>query len=96
MTANGSRTYLVECYVPGVDALAVEAAAGRARASATALRDEGRQVDYAGAILVRDDEVVFHLFAADDPADVREASVRARVPLARVVETVAIGEGAVV
>jgi hypothetical protein len=93
MTATGTSTYLVECYVPGIEAPAVEAAAGRARASATALRDEGRQVEYSGAILVRDDEVVFHLFAAEDPAAVRDASVRARVPFERIVEAVAIGEG---
>jgi hypothetical protein len=85
-----TRTYLVECYSPGIDRGGVESAAGRARASATALRNEGRGVEYTGAILVSEDEVVLHVFAADGPAAVREASVRAQVPFERIVEAVTI------
>src|ERR687886_693883 len=44
------------------------------------------------AILVPEDEVVFHVFAAESAAAVREASVRASVEYERVVESVALGQ----
>jgi hypothetical protein len=91
---TASRTFLVECYAPGIRPPTAEAAAGRARASAAALRDEGRDVEYVNTIFVRDDEVVFHVFTAAGPDAVREASVRAEVPFERIVEAVTIGEGA--
>jgi hypothetical protein len=94
VTASGTRTYLVECYAPGIEQRAVEAAAGRARAAAAELRSEGRHVAYVNSMLVCEDEVVFHLFAADGPAAVHDASVRAGVAFERVVETVALDPGA--
>ena len=93
MTASPtlSRTYLVECYGPGLERAEVESATERALAAAAALREEGRNVEYVGAILVPGDEVVFHVFAAESAATVIEASVRAAVEYERVVESVAIG-----
>lgn len=91
MTGTGRRTYLVECFAPGIEPPSVEAAARRARASAAALQAEGRDVNYVNAILVCDDEVIFHVFTAEGPEAVREASVRAQVPFERIVEAATIG-----
>jgi hypothetical protein len=94
MTASASlsRTYLVECYKPGLERMEVESATARALAVSAELREEGRKVDYVGAILVPGDEVVFHVFAAECAGAVREASVRASVEYERVVESVAVGQ----
>jgi hypothetical protein len=94
MTASASlsRTYLVECYKPGLERADVEFAADRARAASAKLREEGRKVQYVGAILVPGDEVVFHVFASECERTVREASVRASVVYERVVESIAIGQ----
>lgn len=83
-----SRTYLVECYAPGIEPQAVQEAAVRARAAAAELRDEGRQVEYVNGMLVCEDEIVFHLFTADDPGSVRDASVRAGVGFERILATI--------
>jgi hypothetical protein len=94
MTAGASlsRTYLLECYKPGLERAEVESASGRALAAAANLRAEGTKVEYVGAILVPEDEVVFHVFAAESADAVREASVRASVEYERVVESVAVGQ----
>ncbi len=93
MTASASlsRTYLLECYKPGLERAEVESVIDRALAAAANLREEGRKVEYVGAILVPEDEVVFHVFAAESADTVREASVRASVEYERVVESVAVG-----
>jgi hypothetical protein len=94
MTASArlSRTYLLECYKPGLVRADVESATDRALAASADLRREGRKVEYVGAILVPEDEVVFHVFAAESAAAVREASARASVEYERVVESVAVGQ----
>jgi hypothetical protein len=93
MTASHSlrRTYLVECYQPGIERAEVELATDRALTASAELRDEGREVEYVGALVVPGDEVVFHIFAAESAATVREASVRASVTYERVVESFPIG-----
>ena len=84
------KTYLVECYSPGVARAEVESAAARAAGASAELRNEGCGVDYVGAILVPADEVVFYVFASACAKTVREASVRAAVPFERVVESIAV------
>ena len=90
--ASLSRTYLLECYKPGLERAEVESENDRALAASAELREEGRKVEYVGAILVPEDEVVFHVFAAESEAAVREASVRASVEYERVVESIAVGQ----
>jgi hypothetical protein len=85
------RTYLVECYSPGIDRTDVESAAVRAGDVSAELRREGRSVEYIGALLVPADEVVFHVFASTSARAVREASSRAAVRFDRVVESVSVG-----
>lgn len=86
------RTYLVECYTPGIEQNAIEAMAQRARDAVAALRTEGHFVEYVNAIFVPDDEVVFHTFLSDDIEAVRRASVAAEIPFERIIESVAVGE----
>jgi hypothetical protein len=89
--ASPNRTYLVECYEPGIASAQVESASDRALAASAELRDEGRKVEYVGAILVPADEVVFHVFAAECAATVCAASTRASVAYERIVESVTVG-----
>lgn len=88
------RTWLVECYSPGIDRAAVASAGARARAAAAALGADDARVEYLGALLVARDEVVFHAFAAPDPGLVHEASERAGIRFERIVESVSVGDGA--
>jgi hypothetical protein len=85
------RTYLVECYAPGIDQPAVEAAATRARVAVASLQAGGSSIEYLGAWLVASDEVVFHSFRADGPELVRDASTSAALAFERIVESVGIG-----
>lgn len=90
MSTPGGRTFLAECYAPAIDEAAVEVAGARIRA-ALAAADPGRQpVSYTGALLVPEDEVVFHVFVADDAEVVDEACRTAGVDVARVVESVTV------
>ena len=84
------RTFLVECFTPGVDEAAVAAAGDRARAVAADLRDGGSRIEYLGALLVSGDEVVFHVFAAESADDVKAAGTAAELPYERVVESVGV------
>jgi Protein of unknown function (DUF4242) len=88
--ASSARTFLVECYSPGVHPADVRAASERASVAAGEIQGEGRAVQYLSAMLMARDEVVFHVFAASDEDAVREAAVRARLPFERVVESIAI------
>jgi hypothetical protein len=88
---EATHTYLVECYSPGIGREEVESAAARALDASEAMRVEGRDVEYVGALLVPADEVVFHVFSSSSPTAVREASSRASVAFARVVESVPVG-----
>lgn len=84
------HTYLVECYAPGIEPNAVEATAVRARAVTAELRRTGADVTYRSAILVPEDEVVFHVFEACDDRSVHEASVAAAMAFERIVECVEV------
>jgi hypothetical protein len=86
-----TQTYLVECYSPRIAREQVEVAGDRAAEASAALRREGCSVEYVGALLVPADEVVFHVFASGSLEAVKEASVRAKVPFERVVESVIVG-----
>lgn len=84
------RTFLVECYAPGIERPEVEAAGRRAATAAASLRAEGRTIEYVRALFVPSDEAVFHVFAADDAVAVREAGSRADLVFERVVESISI------
>jgi hypothetical protein len=91
---GANRTFLVECYAPGIDAQDVSAAAARARQAAGTLFETGIQLHYLGALFVAADEVVFHAFSATDRADVERASTTAGLQFERIVESVSVDVGA--
>jgi len=80
-----SRSYLVECYWPGVSHDKLVSMGNRALAASEELRRQGRDVALVEAILVPADETVFCLFTGCE-RDVRTVSARAGVPLERLVE----------
>jgi hypothetical protein len=87
-----TRSYLVECYWPGVSEEALVKAARRARRAASELRRDGGDVDFLSSILVPADETVFCLFEGCE-ADVRAASEQAGMPFERVLESLHVDGG---
>ena len=85
------RTYLVECYSPGVDRADVAASGSRAQLAADAMSASGDEIEYLGALLVAEDEVVFHVFRAARQELALKAARRATLPFERIVESVAVG-----
>ena len=84
------RTFLVECYAPGATAQDASVAGERLRAAASEMRRAGRDVEYAGSLLVAEDEVVIHVFHARDAALVRNAVAATELTCERVVESIPI------
>ena len=77
------NTYLIEAYVAGGDIADLQ---DRARATAAAMRGEGREVRYLRSVLVRADETCFHLFEAASEDVVAELGRRAGLRYERIVE----------
>jgi hypothetical protein len=89
----GPRTgplVLVESYWPGVTAERVAAADAETLRALAALADRRSPARYLGSMLVPDDELLLRLFAGGAPELVRDANVRAGVPVERAVEIVAL------
>lgn len=86
-----ARSYLVECYWPGVSEEKLAAAAQRAQTAASELRRQGREFRFRGSILVVADETVFCLFEGLE-ADVRAVSEQAGIPFERVLESLRIDD----
>lgn len=91
--AQAGRTFLVECYLPGVAAADVAAAGERARQAAEELRASGGEIAYLGALFMAADEAVFHQFRASNAAVVVDASRLAGLAFERVVESVDVEAG---
>jgi 8-oxo-dGTP pyrophosphatase MutT (NUDIX family) len=84
--SDDSRSYLVECYWPGVSQKMLTRAVLRLRKAAIELRHRGRDVNFVGSILVPADETLFCLLDGDE-ADVRAITEEAGIPLERVLES---------
>jgi len=90
MSESGeAKSYLVECYWPGVSEEKLALASQRARRAAYGLRRHGRELRFRGSILVPADETVFCLFDGVE-ADVRAVSEEAGMPFERVLESLRI------
>lgn len=87
--AEASKTYVVECYVPGVDDAAVRRAADQAAAEVRRFT-ASLAIEYLGALLMAPDEVVLHAFRATDPELVARVSTAAGLRFDRVVESVEV------
>src|SRR5947208_2827188 len=85
-----SKTWVVECYVPGVDDATVRQAADDAAAAVRALGGPEAGIEYLGALLMAVDEVVLHTFRARNPELVRRASTAAGLGFERVIESVEV------
>jgi hypothetical protein len=90
------HTYAVECYSPAIDRESVLLSRDRVTTAAAELRERGHCVEYMGALLFPQDEMVFHLFRADGPEPVRAASLGAGMEFERVVESILVGIEALV
>ena len=72
MSESGeAKSYLVECYWPGVSEEKLALASQRARRAAYGLRRHGRELRFRGSILVPADETVFCLFDGEATFDYR-------------------------
>ena len=85
-----SRTWLVECYGPGIGEATFAAASDRARAAVEVERAAGAEIEYLGALVMPADEAVFHAFASDEASRVATTSARAGLRYERIVESVAV------
>ena len=88
--APRSRTFLVESYAPGSSNEDLTVATDRVRRAAKASQDAGGHIAYMGALFMPRDEVVFHLFASQEVALVREVCRRSSIAVERVVESIVI------
>ena len=82
------RTYLVECYWPGITASALTDTGTRAQAAARELRAGGHDIWFLGSLLVPTDEMAFCRFAAGSTTDVERVSTLAELPFSRVLPCV--------
>lgn len=80
------KSYLVECYWPGVSVDKLVDTLRRVREAQSHLRATGADVEFLGSILVPIDETVFCLFDGRE-SDVRAVSKRAGVLFERVLES---------
>jgi hypothetical protein len=86
----GARTFLVERYMPGVDAAALLELTRRLAAATSSLQAEGRRIEWLRSLALTKDETCLCTFQADDPKHVAEANTRAAAPYERIVEAVSV------
>lgn len=94
-----TRTFILECLASSADEAGVRGAGDRLFAVCAEMREAGAAIEYLGALLVPQDELVLHVFESSGPEGVRKAGERAALHLERIVESVPIGlppDGAVI
>ena len=88
-----AHTWLVECFAPGIRPDGLAAIGDEAAAVAARVARDGSPIDYLGATLVPDDEVVLLHYRALTAEAVRGATARLSIECGRVVESVDVGPG---
>ena len=83
-------SYLIECYLPRSRSGELPAAVGRLRRAAEALTAEGASVRHLRTTFLPSDELCLHLLEAESAATVGEASRRAAIDPARVVQALPV------
>ena len=78
-------SYLVETYVPRIQADGAREAGRRARSAARELAREGAAVRYVRSTFLPSDETCFHVFVAESEEAVLEACRRAGIGSPRIV-----------
>jgi hypothetical protein len=86
------RSYLAECFWPGVGRADLDELDGRATRSLAAHATGAEQVRYRGSMLMPRDEVVFCFFEGTSVAAVEAAARSAGIPFARIVESTGVPE----
>lgn len=87
----GSRTFFAECLASPAHEASVVRERGRLRLACMDVRTAGTAIEYLGALLVPEDELILHMFVSAGPEVVRHVSQRAAIRVERIVEAVAIG-----
>ena len=87
------KSYLVECYWPGLTEARALRRTRRVEEVAAGLSAEGTEVRYRTAFIVPDDEVALCLFEAASAADVEEVCRRAQLPYDRILLVAALTVG---
>jgi hypothetical protein len=85
-----ARTWLVECYAPGLVTTTVAGDGDRIRAAVEVVRSDGGSIEYLGALLVERDEAVFHAFRAETEQLIAAATSAAGLRFTRIVESTPI------
>jgi hypothetical protein len=83
---DDGRSYLVECYWPGINEERLAAATSRIVTVMGELRRVGARVAFQGSILMSGDETVFCRFNGDEE-DIRVVCQRAEIPIERITES---------
>jgi hypothetical protein len=86
MADTESRSFVAECFWPGVREADLRALDERATAKAKETSSEGVTVEYLGSLLLREDEVVLCRFEGRSDA-VTQAALAAEIPFTRILET---------
>jgi hypothetical protein len=85
-----SNTFLVERYIPRLQAADVTALARRVAAAGAELRAEGRPVRWLRSVAIPDDETCLCTFSAHSAVDVEEANRRAGAAYERIIPVLVI------
>jgi hypothetical protein len=83
-------TYLVERYWPGVTTELLLQALDRSRRVMEQMSAEGTPIRDITSILIPTEEVVFSVYEGPSVVAVRQLNQRARIPVSRIVEAIAI------
>jgi hypothetical protein len=83
-------SYLIESYLPRSRAGELPAVVGRLRRATESLTAEGMPVEHLRSTFLPNDELCLHLLEAESAATVGEASRRAAIEPARVVQALAV------
>jgi hypothetical protein len=86
-----ARLFVVERYLPDINAEELRAGAERLAAAAAALSASGTEIRYLGSTFVAEEESCFCRFEASSARLVGEACHAARFPYARILEAEAVG-----
>jgi hypothetical protein len=90
MESHG-KTFMAECFWPGVTAQKVADAGDRVTEAAHAIRSDESYTRYLGSILVPTDEIALVLLEAASLADATELAQQAAIPSERILEIVRLG-----
>jgi hypothetical protein len=83
-------SYLIESYLPRSRAGELPAVVGRLRRATESLTAEGMPVEHLRSTFLPNDELCLHLLEAESAATVGEASRRAAIEPARVVQALPV------